>query len=128
MCYEDENIWLSQKLIATLYDVEIPTINYHIKKIFKDSELQPDAVIRKFLIAVNDGKKYNANHYSLEMIIAVAVFILATVQTVMTQCELWTDNNDMRDNAVDFHKSETYSVANQSVLKVAEDPAPYGKQ
>ncbi len=69
--YEDENIWLTQKMMATLYDVEVPTINYHIKKIFKDSELQPDAVIRKFLITADDGKRYNANHYSLEMIIAV---------------------------------------------------------
>lgn len=69
--YEDENIWLTQKMMATLYDVEVPTINYHIKKIFKDSELQPDAVIRKFLITADDGKRYNTNHYSLEMIIAV---------------------------------------------------------
>ncbi len=71
MRYEDENIWLTQKMMATLYDVEVPTINYHIKKIFKDSELQPSAVIRKFLITADDGKRYNANHYSLEMIIAV---------------------------------------------------------
>ncbi len=71
MRYEDENIWLTQKMMAALYDVEVPTINYHIKKIFKDSELQSDAVIRKFLITADDGKKYNAIHYSLEMIIAV---------------------------------------------------------
>lgn len=71
MRYEDENIWLTQKTMAVLYDVEIPTINYHIKKIFKDSELQKDSVIRKYLITAEDGKNYNANHYSLEMIIAV---------------------------------------------------------
>lgn len=71
MRYEDENIWLTQKMMATLYDVEIPTINYHIKKIFNDSELQEDSVIRKFLITADDGKTYNTNHYSLEMIIAV---------------------------------------------------------
>ena len=50
MRYEDENIWLTQKTLATLYDVEVPTINYHIKKIFRDSELQSEATIRKFLI------------------------------------------------------------------------------
>lgn len=71
MRYEDENIWLTQKMMAVLYDVEIPTINYHIKKILTDSELEESAVIRKFLITAADGKTYNTNHYSLEMIIAV---------------------------------------------------------
>lgn len=69
--YEDENIWLTQKMLAALYDVDVRTINYHIKKIFADSELQEDAVIRKFRITAEDGKHYNTNHYSLEMIIAV---------------------------------------------------------
>ena len=71
MRYEDENIWLTQKMMATLYDVDVRTINYHVKKIFNDSELQEDSVIRKFRITALDGKSYNTNHYSLEMIIAV---------------------------------------------------------
>ena len=71
MRYEDENIWLTQKMMATLYNVETNTINYHIKKIFNDSELQENSVIRKFRITATDGKEYNTNHYSLEMIIAV---------------------------------------------------------
>lgn len=71
MRYEDENIWLTQKMMATLYDVDVRTVNYHVKKIFGDSELQEDSVIRKFRITAEDGKKYNTNHYSLEMIIAV---------------------------------------------------------
>ena len=71
MRYEDENIWLTQKMMATLYDVDVRTINYHVKKIFGDSELQEDSVIRKFRITAADGKGYNTNHYSLEMIIAV---------------------------------------------------------
>ena len=71
MRYEDENIWLTQKMMATLYDVDVRTINYHVKKIFSDSELQEDSVIRKFRITVADGKSYSTNHYSLEMIIAV---------------------------------------------------------
>lgn len=71
MRYEDENIWLTQKMMAALYDVEVNTINYHIKKIFQDSELQEDSVIRKYRITAADGKSYAANHYSLEMIIAV---------------------------------------------------------
>lgn len=69
--YEDENIWLTQKTMAQLYDVSVKTINYHIKKIFDDSELSEDSVIRKFRITAADGKSYSTNHYSLEMIIAV---------------------------------------------------------
>ena len=57
--------------MATLYDVDVRTINYHIKKIFSDSELQENSVIQKFRITAADGKAYNTNHYSLEMIIAV---------------------------------------------------------
>lgn len=71
MRYEDENIWLTQKTMARLYDVSVPTINEHIKKIFSDSELQEDSVIRKFRITASDGKNYNTNHYALQMIIAV---------------------------------------------------------
>ena len=71
MRYEDENIWITQKTMAMLYDVSVPTINYHINQVFKTSELQRDSVIRKFLITAEDGKPYNTNHYSLEMIIAV---------------------------------------------------------
>jgi len=48
MRYEDENIWLTQKMLAALYDVEVNTINYHIKKVFEDRELEPMATIRKF--------------------------------------------------------------------------------
>ncbi|MCD7712333.1 MAG: virulence RhuM family protein [Firmicutes bacterium] len=71
MRYEDENIWLTQKMMAALYNVGTNTINYHVKKIFEDSELQENSVIRKFRITAEDGKTYNTNHYSLEMIIAV---------------------------------------------------------
>lgn len=69
--YEYENIWLTQKMMGLLFDVTVPTINEHIKKIFKDSELEEDSVIRKFRITAEDGKTYNTNHYNLQMIIAV---------------------------------------------------------
>ena len=71
MRYEDENIWLTQKMMVTLYDVGANTINYHIKKIFKDSELQENSVVRKFRITAADGKSYSTNHYSLEIVIAI---------------------------------------------------------
>lgn len=57
--------------MATFYDVATNTINYHIKKIFEDSELQESAVIQNFRITAMDEKYYNTNHYSLEMTIAV---------------------------------------------------------
>ncbi|GHT13085.1 hypothetical protein FACS189426_17490 [Bacteroidia bacterium] len=69
--YENENIWLTQKMLAALYDVEVHTINYHIKKIFEDRELSEDSVIRKFRITAADNKEYNTNHYDLQMIIAI---------------------------------------------------------
>lgn len=69
--YQDENIWLTQKMLAILYDVDVRTINYHVKKIFADSELDENSVIRKFRITAADGKNYATNHYGLEMIIAV---------------------------------------------------------
>ena len=71
MRYEDENIWLTQKLMATLYDISIAAINQHLKKIFDDNELEPDSVIKKYLITAADGKNYNTNHYNLQAIIAV---------------------------------------------------------
>ena len=50
MRYEDENIWLTQKMMAALYDVDVRTINEHIKKIYSDSELEEDSTIRNFRI------------------------------------------------------------------------------
>jgi hypothetical protein len=69
--YADENIWLSQKMMATLYEIDVRTVNYHLKKIFSDNELQEEAVIRNFRITAVDGKNYNTNHYNLSAIIAV---------------------------------------------------------
>ncbi|MFV0540123.1 MAG: virulence RhuM family protein [Aestuariibaculum sp.] len=69
--YADENIWLSQKMMATLYNVNVRTVNEHLKKIFNDNELQEDSVIRKFRITATDGKNYNTQHYNLSAIIAV---------------------------------------------------------
>ena len=69
--YADESIWLTQKMLGVLYDVNVRTVNEHLKKIFADSELQEDAVIRKFRITATDGKNYNTQHYKLPAIIAV---------------------------------------------------------
>ncbi|MDO9181854.1 MAG: virulence RhuM family protein [Bacteriovorax sp.] len=69
--YADENVWLTQKMMATLYDVDVRTINYHLKKVFSDSELEENSVIRKIWITASDGKKYETQHYNLSAIIAV---------------------------------------------------------
>lgn len=74
MRYEDENIWLTQKMMATLYDVEVPTINEHVSKIYADSELEEEATIRKFRIVQTEGAREvsrEIKHYALQMIIAV---------------------------------------------------------
>jgi hypothetical protein len=69
--YADESIWLTQKMMGVLYDVNVRTVNDHLKKVFSDSELQEDSVIRKFRITASDGKHYNTLHYKLPAIIAV---------------------------------------------------------
>ena len=69
--YVDESIWLTQKMMAQLYDVNVRTVNEHLKKIFVDSELEQDSVIRKFRITASDGKNYYTLHYKLPAIIAV---------------------------------------------------------
>ena len=74
MRYEDENIWLTQKMLATLYDVSVPAINQHIKKIFADNELESEATIKKYLIVQTEGTREVSRaveHYNLQMIIAV---------------------------------------------------------
>ncbi len=74
MRYEDENIWLTQKMIATLYDVSLSTINEHIKKIYEDAELVDGATIRKFRIVQDEGNRQvnrEVIHYNLQAIIAV---------------------------------------------------------
>ena len=76
MRYEDENMWLTQKMMATLYDVGLPTINEHIKKIYADSELEEAATIRNFRIVQTEGSRQvtrDTKHYSLQMIISVEV-------------------------------------------------------
>jgi hypothetical protein len=69
--YEAETIWLTQKLMAALFDVTIPTVNEHLKNIFTSEELKQDSVIRKFRTTAADGKNYNTNFYNIDAIISV---------------------------------------------------------
>jgi len=69
--YEDDTVWLSQKLMAELFDVTVPTINEHLKNVFDGGEVDEQAAIRKFRITAADGKNYNTNFYNLDAIISV---------------------------------------------------------
>lgn len=69
--YEDENIWMSQKMLAAIYGVEVPNIAYHLRKLFADAELDKLSVVKEILITANDDKKYRVNHYNLQVIIAL---------------------------------------------------------
>ena len=69
--YEDENIWMSQKMLAQVYGVEIPNIAYHLRKIFEDAELDQGSVIKEILITAADGKRYAVKHYDLRVVIAL---------------------------------------------------------
>ena len=74
MRYEDENIWLTQKMMAELYGVSVPAINQHLKKIYADSELEPEATIKKYFIVQKEGNRdvqREVLHYNLQAIIAV---------------------------------------------------------
>lgn len=69
--FQDENVWLSQKMMATLFDVSVPTINEHLKNIFDTEELTHVSVIREFLTTASDGKNYTIKHYNLDAVIAI---------------------------------------------------------
>ena len=83
--FGDETVWLTQKLMAELYQKDIRTINEHIKNILSERELSADSVIRNFRITASDGKQYNTNHYNLEMILAVGYRVRSTRGTQFRQ-------------------------------------------
>ena len=69
--YEDENIWMSQKMLAAVYGVEVPNIAYHLRKLYEDAELDKASTIKEILIVAENGKNYNVKHYNLQVIIAL---------------------------------------------------------
>jgi hypothetical protein len=87
--YEDGTFWLTQKRMAELFGVEVNTINYHLKEVFKNDELQEKSVIRKIRIAAADGKSYQTNFYHLDAIIAVG-YRVNSYQA--TQFRIWATN------------------------------------
>lgn len=88
--YEDENIWITQKMLAVLYEVDVRTINYHILKIYEDSELEKESTIRKFRIVQTEGAREvsrDIDHYNLQMLIAVGVTESRTVLQMVNNIE-----------------------------------------
>ncbi len=83
--YDNEDFWLTQKSMSKLFEVEVNTINYHLKEIFKSGELTEESVIRKIRITANDGKNYNTIHYNLDMIIAVGYRVSSPKATKFRQ-------------------------------------------
>ena len=83
--FQDETLWLSQALIADLFQVTVPTVNEHLKNIFEERELEPQPTIRNFRIVRREGKREVAReieHYSLDAILAVGYRVLATWDAV----------------------------------------------
>jgi hypothetical protein len=90
MRYENENIWLTQKMMAELYGVSVPAVNQHLKRIFEDGELNENSVIKDYLITASDGKKYEVAFYSLDMVLAVGFRVRSKRGT---QFRTWANRN-----------------------------------
>jgi len=68
---EDESVWLTQKLMAELFQTSVQNVSAHIQNLFSEGELEPNSVIKDFLITAADGKSYSTQHYNLDVIISV---------------------------------------------------------
>jgi len=86
--YQDETIWLTQKLIAKLFGVDVRTVSEHLKNIFASKELRESSVLRKFRIAAADGKNYNTQFYNLDAIISVGYRVKAIKKFALNNSRL----------------------------------------
>src|ERR1035437_3910164 len=84
--FEGETVWLTQKLMAELFQKDVRTINEHIQNVFEEGELSPESVIRKFRITAADGKTYDTQHYNLEVVISVGYRVKSSRGT---QFRIW---------------------------------------
>jgi len=110
--YADETIWLTQKLIATLFDVTVPTVNEHLRNIFDSGELKKDSVIRKFRTTAADGKKYSVLFYNLDAIISVGYRVNSVRATQFRQ---WA-TSVLREFAVKGYVLDRKRLENGSFL------------
>ncbi len=110
--YEDETIWLSQKLMAELFDVSVPTINEHLKNIFSSEEVEEISAIRNFLITATDGKNYTTKHYNLDAIISVGYRVNSVRATQFRQ---WA-TSVLRDYAIKGYVLDRQRMENGAFL------------
>ena len=115
--YADEDVWLSQKMMAVLYDVDVRTINYHLQKVFKDSELEEGSVIRKFRITATDGKNYDTGHYNQKITDIYATAIDYDVSATATKRFFATVQNKLH-----------WAIHGRTAAEVIVDRADTGKQ
>ena len=110
--YEDETILLSQKLMAELFDVSVPTINEHLKNIFSSEEVEEISAIRNFLITATDGKNYTTKHYNLDAIISVGYRVNSVRATQFRQ---WA-TSVLRDYAIKGYVLDRQRMENGAFL------------
>ncbi len=110
--HADETVWLSQKMMAKLFEVSVPTINEHLKNIFSSGELSENSVIRNFLITASDGKSYNTYFYNLDAIISVGYRV--TSQRA-TQFRIWA-TQVLREFAIKGYVLDKERLKNGSFL------------
>ena len=112
----DETVWLTQKLMAELFDVTVPTINEHLKNIFSCGEVMQDLVIRKFRITAVDGKQYNTNFYNLDAIISVGYRVNSMRATQFRQ---WA-TGILRDFAIRGYVLDKERLNNGRLLRASQ--------
>ena len=110
--YSDETIWLTQKLMSVLFDVNVRTISEHLKNIFSSGELNADSVIRKFRNTASDGKRYNVQFYNLDAIISVGYRVNSVRATQFRQ---WA-TSVLREFAVKGYVLDRKRLENGSFL------------
>jgi len=109
---QENTVWLTQKQMALLFEKGTPTINEHIKNIFKEGELQENSVIRKFRITASDGKKYETNFYNLDVIISVGYRVKSQRGT---QFRIWATKT------LKEHLIKGYTVNEKRLLKAQDN-------
>lgn len=134
MRYEDENIWLTQKLMAELYDVSVPAINQHLKRLIADSEIDEDSAIKKFLITAADGKNYQTNHYNLQAIISVG-FKVENERAVQNKLHYAIHGHERKSHSspngatyVSLGRSPRYQVTNHDQALKGRPKADEGRR
>ncbi len=115
--YDNEDFWLTQKTMAELFNVKVNTINYHLKEVFSNNELNENSVIRKIRITATDGKDYNTNFYSLDAIIAVGYRVNSKEAT---NFRIWATNT-LKEYIKKGFVLNTELLNNETIAEIANN-------